>query len=248
MAKKKLFQVIAGEPELKGAMDKMRQETLKVFKGDDLFVGLTKDYQQKVEGTPMLPGEKKEVVTTVQKRLDWNKNSVRDLIDYELTRDVGNVAAKADVVVDGVTLATGVPVTFLLTLEGRLRALRDVYDAIPTLDMSKKWELVGDGIYKYGPTFMNKTDKKTIPVLMYPATKEHPAQVKEVVEEAVVGVWNSVSFSGKVHPGLKAAMLERVDILIAAVKDARMKANDIEVADQKIGAAVFDYIHSAPPK
>lgn len=243
MAKvKKLNQLIATEPEWKGVADKIIQETIKVFRGEDLFSGLVKEYTPKVADGDPLPTERKEVVTTVQKRLDWTRKPVLNLLDYELMRDKTNQTASADLEVDGKVIASDVPVTTLLSLEKRLRQLRSIFDSIPTLDLSKKWEEVEDGIFKYGPIEQYRTAKKTVPVVLTEATKEHPAQVKDVVEDVMIGTYKSTYFSGAMHPRLKAKILERTDLLIEAVKTARVQGNDTEVKESRMGKAIFDYL------
>ena len=244
----KLFQWIASEKELKGLYDKIRLESLKVMKGADLFTGLVKTYVPLTEGTPILPGESKEVVTTAMKRLRYHKDSVVKMLDYELTRDSGNTLAQADLVIDGVTVAKAVPVTFLLSATTRMRAEREILDAMPTLDMSKKWEPVGNEVFKHGPVFTNREEKKTVPVVLHPPTKEHPAQIKEVTEVKVIGKFDLTVFNGAIHPGLKAALLERLDKVINALKDARLRANEQTVTEQKIGDKLYDYILAAPHK
>jgi len=119
---KKLFQHIASEKELKGLYEKMRLETLKVMGQGALFNGLVKEYERLTDDTPELPGERKEVVTTVMDRLEWHRASVEAITDYELTRDSGNQLAKADVILDGKTILKDAPVTWLLAAENRFRA------------------------------------------------------------------------------------------------------------------------------
>jgi hypothetical protein len=242
---KKLFQHIASEPELKGACEKITAETLKVFKGADLFNGLTKNYVPKESDGDPLPPEKKELVTTVEKRLDWMRPFIEKMIDYEVTRDKTNTSAKADIRVGDVALAKDVPVTTLLSLEGRLKALRNVYDSMPTLDMSKRWELEAGtvDVFRHGPVLQYRTAKKTKVVVLHVPTKEHPAQVKDVVEDVMIGTFDTTYTSGAVMPGVKASLLGRIDRLIEAVKDARMRANEVQVEGVAIGEALFDFIH-----
>ena len=249
--RRKLFQHIVREPELKGAAAKIEQETAKVFKGQGataLFAGIVRKWVKTKEDAPNLGEERKEVVTTVQKRLDWNKKPIIALVDYELTRDVGNTLAKADLVVDGITLAKDAPATFLLSLEKRLRAIRNIYNAIPTLDLAVLWEAVGNGIFKHGPNKVDKTRRITAWETVVSADAHHPAQVKEKQRDEVMGYTETTHFSGAVHPGLKAAYLEQIDKLIEATKDARMRANDMEVTEQNVGEAIFKFIHNVKAK
>lgn len=240
----KMFQHVINEPEVKGAYGKMLAETQKVFKAGTLFEGLIKEYTPKEESGEPLAREQKDVVTTVGDRLAWQRASIQALMDYELTKDTGNTQAKADLVVGEQTLCADVPVTTLLSLETRLREIRESYDAIPTLDLSRKWTREDQSnIYRNGPHPQYRTAKKTVPVIMYHATKEHPAQVKDVIEDVGIGVFQTTYFSGAIHPGEKAAYLKRIDNLIVCVKQARMKANEHLVTGAKIGEAIFKYIH-----
>lgn len=239
---KKLFQHIASEKELKGLYEKMRLETLNVLGKGNLFTGLNKEWEGLTDGVAELPGEKKEVVTTVMERLNWHRQAVEALTDYELVRDMGNQVAKADVVLDGQTVLKDAPVTWLLAAENRFRAEREILDKIPTLDLSKDWKDTGDGKYKYGPTFVNREEKKTVPVVLHPPTKEHPAIVKEVTEARVIGRFTTTYFSGVIHPAKKAEMLRRIDKVITALKDARLRANELTVQEKEVAGTLFDYI------
>lgn len=245
---KKLFQHIASEKELSGQTNVIEQETKKVFDGSSLFQGLKKTFVPLVEGLPVLPGEQKEVVTTVGKRLRYHTGFVAKMFDYELTRDMANQKARADLVLGGKVVAKDLPVTFLLAAETRMRAQREIFAKMPALDMARLWEKAGDELWKHGPNFINREERKTEAVVLYPATKEHPAQVKEVVTAKVVARFDIMEFSGAVHPGLKAAILERMDEVIEALKAARLRANELEVEERKIGATLFEYILSAPQK
>jgi hypothetical protein len=240
----KQFQLVATEPVKRGSYSKITAETLKVFKGGDLFKGLTKTYvPHKTDGDP-LPGDKKEVVTTVSDRLAWTEKTVIDYVDFEASRDKTNMKAQADLEIDGVVLAKALPATTLLSLEKRLGEVRNYYDSIPTLDLSQEWKKgQHKDRYEYGPIETYRYVKQTHGVLLSPATEKHPAQVKEVIDDVLVGVFKTLYQSGEVHPGEKAEYLARIDKLIEAVKKARMKANETEAEDVKVGKALFDYIH-----
>ena len=196
MGKRKLFQHIASEKELSAQVNVIEKETLKVFDGSSLFQGLTKIFVPLVEGTPILPGEQKEVVTTVGRRLRYHVGFAAKMFDYELTRDAANQEAKADLVIDGKVVAKDLPVTFLLSAETRMRAQREIFAKMPALDMARKWEKVGDEQWKHGPNFINREEKRTEPVVLYPHTDQHPAQIKEVVTTKVIARFDTTDFSG----------------------------------------------------
>ena len=241
----KLYHHLAIDSDVKGAYEKIRNETLKHFKDRGILEGLIKDYRPKEEGGDPLERQEKEVVTTVSERLNWTRAKAEAIIDFEIVRDLANLEAKADLIVSGETIAKGLPATFLMVLKKRLEDIRSYYNAIPTLDLSRKWEDSGkEGVYKHGPVKSYRTAKKTVPVTMAEATKEHKAQIKDVVDDVHIGTFDTTYFSGAVHPRDKANWLGKIDELLQAVKVARQRANEIEVGDRKIGGKLFDLIHA----
>ena len=117
----KLNSHIAAGREIGSAFEKIKAETFHVFKGKEIFFGVTKNYKPKVEGEDLVEGERKDVVTTVKERLAWtNKVAIRAL-DFDATREKTNTGAKADLVADGAVLLKDVPATVLLFLESRLK-------------------------------------------------------------------------------------------------------------------------------
>jgi hypothetical protein len=239
----KQHQLVVTKDEVSGAYNKMRQETLHVFAGGDLFKGVTKDYTPGDAEGDQLPPEKKNVVTTVKDRLEWTEKSVCAMLDFEASRDKTNQKAVADLEVDGVLLYKALPVPFLLSLETKLQEIRAYYDAAPTLDLAKDWTKEGNGIFKNGPHDQGRYLKKTRPVEMSKATDKHPAQIQAVIDDVRVGTWTTTYRSGESHPGEKAEWLGRIDKLIAATKKARMKANETEVEPVTVGKSLFDFIH-----
>jgi hypothetical protein len=79
--------------------------------------------------------------------------------------------------------------------------------------------------------------------VMVEATKEHPAQVDVVEVEEPVGEIRSYEWTGKLSIAKKTALVDQVDKLIAAVKQARSRANAIEVNTEiKIGKALTRFL------
>lgn len=237
---------IAVEKEVKSAWEKIKAETFKVFKGSDLFVGMEKTYTPKSENEEPLPPAKKEAVTTVSERLDWTQKFLIPLLDYELTRDSGNMSAKADIKIGDSVLVAQVPVTTLLSLEKRLKELREIYNSAPTLDQSRKWDKNPQNprFLQYGPVTTYRTKKVTKGVILAPATKEHQALIEKVVEEVQIGTFQETIWSGALTPGDKAKYLDRIDKLITAVQVAREVANEVMVTPAQMGDALLKFIHA----
>jgi hypothetical protein len=77
---------------------------------------------------------------------------------------------------------------------------------------------------------------------MYEATKEHPAQVKEVTEDVTAGQWTTIKYSSALPVSRVNELLSKVEKLQKAVKFAREQANSQKVETQKVGEAVFNYL------
>jgi len=242
---KKLFHHLVIENEVRNEVEKMIQEAKKGFLDRSKYEGQIKNYQPKEDDGEPMEAVQVELVTTVQDKLDYINKYIIKLLDFEAVKDCTNVQAKADLVIDGVTIGVGLPATLLLQLEKRLREVRAVYVVVPTLDLSIKWDHTGEkNQYKHGPVITYRKEKKIIPIILAPATDKHPAQVKESSKDMVIGEFKLTKFTGAVHPRLKAEWLGRIDKLIEACKVARMVANEAGLVGSDVGLKLFDFVHA----
>ena len=115
---------------------------------------------------------------------------------------------------------------------------------IPTLDAAERWTYDSNqGMYVTEPTKVLSTKKVVQPLVLYAATKEHPAQVKEVSSDVPVGTWSTVKQSSALPVDRKEVLVSRVEKLQRSVKKAREEANMTEVtAKADIGRAIFEFI------
>lgn len=247
----KLHEVLAVEGDREGIAKRIVNETSGVFRGKhNLFLGGTKTLkmdQAGHESAEEAAAEVNEIVTTVGERLEYTRNAVTQWFDVVLTKEATNQTAKADLEVDGVVLVKDAPATFLLGLESKLKQLRSVYDEIPTLAPGIVWEedtVAGRGIYRTKtPDVRAKTAKVPQFKILYEATDKHPAQIERWNEEVVVGKFITTVQSAMMPASKKADILGRLDKLIQATKQARMRANNVDIVDTKAGDAIFNYIH-----
>ena len=187
----------------------------------------------------------KEIVTTVDKKLSYVAGRVSKYYDALLRKEEANQRAIADLVVEGNTLAENLPATFLLGMESRLKAVREILLRVPTLDPSVIWSEdkgAGDGVYRTEPIKTKRTEKAVRHKTLYEATKEHPAQIEKWNEDVPVASIDTIHRSGMWTPNKKAEVLDRIDTLLASVKRARQRANNAEVAPLKVGKTLFNYI------
>jgi hypothetical protein len=121
--------------------------------------------------------------------------------------------------------------------------LHTFIDKIPTLDEADDWARdENSGLFKTAPIATQRTKKVQRPVVLYEATKEHPAQTSMITEDVVVGYWDTVKHSGALPGPRKQLLLERIENLSKAVKFAREQANVVETENQELGRKVFDYL------
>jgi hypothetical protein len=246
----KLHEVLAVETDLQGTAEKVRTECVNTFtKKANLFGGgnrvlkmFSEDRKNEEDGGRV----DQPLNTTVDDKLNYIIEAQVKYFDCLAQKESTNQVAKADLVLDGVVVAKDLPATLLLGLESRLKAVRGVFETIPTLDPNVNWELAdeqGKGVWKSAEPEVTRREEKVMkPVVLYPATDKHPAQVKESVENQTVGLYYTMKFSGMITPAKKSNYLERIDTLIQAVKQARQRANSTEVVNTPIGQQLFDYI------
>ena len=95
------------------------------------------------------------------------------------------------------------------------------------------------------PQVTTKTEKKVTPVILYPATEKHPAQIEKVTEDVPVGTFTLSVISGATTAIQKANVIAVLDDLIIEVKKARTRANSVEVQKVYIGKTLTDLVLGA---
>ncbi|MFO0551665.1 MAG: hypothetical protein U0271_24985 [Polyangiaceae bacterium] len=245
---KKLCQFIAIESSVKTRVTAELTEAHKDLQKTDLFHGHSRKYEPRNEDptSPLgerLPEENKKVVGRAEALVKLTLERLTEHYDLAATRDYGNCVAKADVEVDGRVLMKDVPVTYLLFLEKRIDDLLTFIRKLPTLDPTENWEFnASQDLFATPPIHSVRTKKISRALVLYEATKEHPAQVKEITEDVQAGTWSTIKYSSALPLQRRNEMLRRAEELQKAVKFAREKANATEVEEKKIGRAVLDFI------
>jgi len=243
----KLHEVLAVEPGLKGTADKIVEEAKNTFaKKRGHFEGAYRGYQKILDGTIEHVPQVKPLETTVADKLEYVERHIVKALDCIYQKEDANTLAKADLVVDGTTIAKDLPATFLLNLENRFKEIRKMYNLIPTLDPSHVWTIstTENNVYESNEIETLKTEKVIEPLLLAPATKEHPAQVDKISRDRIVGKWLTRVKSGAITPSGKSRLLGRLDTLVRAIKKARMRANNQTAKKIDIGKKLFDFINA----
>ena len=240
----KLNQVIATEKGIKARAHGVLSELDKTIQKAELFNGLTRVYLKKDDEGEDLPSEKKHIQFRIQDVLGTMRMSQGELFDVTAQKDIANTVAKAAVMVDGLQVLPELPVSTLLFLEKQVTDLRSFVEAIPVLDNSEDWSLdPNSGLYKAEPVQTHRTKKSVRPLVLYPATPEHPAQTQLVQEDVIAGFWSTVRQSAAMPKTEKDKIASRVEKLLIGIKEARERANDTDASRKPaIGSAVFEYL------
>lgn len=247
-----LHELLATEKNFTSQVNKLQLETLQKFDKEHLFKGYIKTLKMlkdapNNEQLELAGSEQKELVTTVKQTLDYLLGFWVKAEDLQATKNVTNQSAIANVEINGEILLSNLPVDELMGLEARLLDLRKVFEKMPTLDASKTWtrSLISESAWEAAIADVTvKTEKVVTPVVLYEATKEHPAQVKEVSKDDVVGTFTTKHFSGAATSLQKAQCLERLDILLVEIKRARMRANTVLLQPVFVGKSIIEFIMS----
>lgn len=245
----KLHELLAVSTNLENQAEKTTTDLLGTFeKKRHLFGEKRVTFTANTEGAAPVTEEQSDIQSTIGKEVSWISGILAKVFDVGHQIDMANTTAKADVVVeDGETILKDIPATSLLQLEKRLKAVHGLAVAIPTLDPAKGFSQDSSrekGVFKAREVSKHRTKKTAKAFVSYEATKEHPAQVQVFNEDVAIGSILEQEWSSLITPATKSDILERVDALTRAVKRARARANelDLDVAGNKIGKKLLDYI------
>jgi len=235
----KLHELLAAEKTPTGAWNQLYEDTLKKFKNPTHFFDGHSKSLAMIEDTEANKAveaqarEEKPVTTTVYETLEYALDLYGKAEDLQYQKNATNRKATGTVLWRGEPLLRDMPVDELLGLEARLTKLRQLYAEVPTLDATKHWrpaEHIGRHVWETRHAEENtKTEKQTLPVVMSPATREHPAQIQAVQKDIVVGKFSTTKRSGAATALQKAEALKRIDELLVEIKQARMRANETVV-------------------
>jgi hypothetical protein len=240
----KLNQIIAIEKSIKAKSYSEISELHKAIQKPELFNGFSKNYQKKDEAGEDLPSESKRVQYTTDDVLRTLNRKTVELLNVTARKDYTNCSAKASVVVEGKTLITDAPVSYLLFLEKQLNDLHTFISCLPVLDPNEEWgKDANSGLFKSKEIVTHRTKKVVRPIVKYDATPEHPAQTDLITEDVIAGYWHQIKQSGAMGRPDKEKILARVEKLSYAIKQAREEANSCsEVPVENIGENILTYV------
>lgn len=239
----KLHQVVALEAGLRIRTEKTFALIKTKVTAVGLFAGQSRTYTPRAEDGWQYPDEYQSVQLTADAILGELAGAWSPLVDFAATRDIANTHATAGITVDDVVLVADVPVPFLLFLEKQLDELAKIFSVLPTHDPARSWRRDGSrGVWAAASEQTTKLKKTLEPIVLYPSTDHHPAQVEKLSRDVPEGTWTTTALSGAIPADRKRELLARVAALSDAVKDARARANDTEVTGVSVASTLVDYL------
>ena len=246
-----LAQVIAAEAAARalankdlGALDKTAQKQ-ELFNGfSETYAPFSETAQEAETGTKRLPPRGNDVQLVAHAMLENFLSTMIPAVDLALAKDGANCNARATVVVDGEDLLRDVPATHLLHMEKVLADLATFIGHLPVQDPREAWTAQPDGTRATDETFTVRDEVKKVPLLLHPGNDKHPPQVTIIEETTPVGRWTKVKRTGALAPEQKRELVQRVNALRAAFRDALHEANRLAVPEERVseGAAIMRYI------
>jgi len=244
----KLHEILAVEKDKENVARKLTTESIRTLGKENLFSGSLRELKMFDDALSFNnTTEKQTLTTTVSENLEYLIDPVAEHWDTVLQKDLTNQAALADIVIDGNTIATGLPATFLLGMEKKLNDFRILLESVHTLAPGIKW--IPDNSNAKKDVFVSSDTEKTFKTVKdvefktaAPATKEHPAQVVQVSVTKNVGEFETTKWSGLLTPVDKAEKIARLDKLLAAVKKARQRANNVNIVKGAVGNTMLQYV------
>jgi len=241
----KLNQVIAVEKGIKARVYAGMTDMNKIVQKGELFNGFNKSYRKLDESGEDLPSESKRVQFSANTVLQAIERGLSELMTVTARKDWTNCVATGTVKVDGKEIVKDAPVSYLLFIEKQLNDVRTLLTNLPVLDIAEDWEKdTNSGLYKTAVTSTHRTKKVQKSLVLLAPTVEHPGQAQLITEDMLVGYWDTVKHSGAMPKPAKEALLQRVEKLAIAVKEAREAANmQDEIEVPKVGTAIFAYLY-----
>lgn len=240
-----LHQILAVIKSIKAEAKSTKEQGYHKLQKPVLFEGEVRKYHPLKDDGQRLPDQTKPVQETVYRILGNIRSAMSNDLNYSIQRDRTNQQAKASVIVDGQTIISDAPVSFLIAFEKDLIELKTIASSIPTLDSAERWndERQSIGHFRADERQTHRTEKvQSFPIVVQP-TDKHPAQVRDITEDKIVGHWHTTKFSGAIQPNEKEKIIARINTLLTAVKMAREEANAIEVVPQEnVANKIFDFI------
>lgn len=212
----------------KSRFDTTRNE-MKADTRADQWNGLLRTFRMYNEPTPdrpqQIPPEDKGVQRNSVEMVRVVADAMVTYTDAMVTRDIGNMLASADIMLDGQTIAQGVPAVTLIALENDWRDFRTFIQDIPVAPAGERWTRNTDNVLESDPSLSIRNESERRPLKLSEETDRHPAQFSVERESVPVAEITSTRYHGGMRADEKRALLLTVDRIMVAVQQAKEEAN-----------------------
>jgi hypothetical protein len=235
---KSLGQIVRIENVVRKKDNEVGSDLKKQVQVSTLITGRTKTFRardpENIAPEHVGRDEYQEVALTVEDALKETGGYSAAALNVIATKDRTNQAATADLEFRGAVLLRDVPISHLLFLEDYLTEWRTFLTVLPVLDPSKKWsEDEGrKGLYKSSVETVDRNIPDKVPVVLYPHTDKHPANVQLIDKAVHVGWFDNQVLSGAVPRDRKKALLDNCDDLLSEVKNSIALANKTDAIEE----------------
>lgn len=241
----KLNRVLAIERATRETAKQKLVELDKIIKKPGLMEGFEKTYRAvREDDVRKFPPESKKVEVVAHDLFTELVKTFTQFLDLTAAKDAANCVAKGDITINGVNILSDIPVTTLLTLNSQLTEIRGFVSDAVVLDPAVTWRVDDNNkqLFRAEEVETTKTEKVQEPMVLAPATKEHPAQTQLITRDIVAGYWTTIKYSGAISLSEKKMLLDRIQQMINAVKGAIEQANMVDAPDAHIGSTIFSYL------
>lgn len=247
-----LLGILNGNDGVKARAKREETDVYQTLKRPGLFNGFRKTYSPlDEENGEKFPDEGELLQNNVEDVLANLVPTMAKAIDVQTAVDATNGMTTTTLTISRTDAEDveieNIPVVTLLFLEKQLDNLKAIVSAAPALNPTKEWEFnAQEGVYVTKPRTSIKTKKVAVPIVLYPATDRHPAQVHVDNQDQTIGHWTTVDKSGAMPASRKRELLERIATMRDQVKTAREQANaNAEAVDITYGRELLQYLLGA---
>ena len=243
MAQVFLHQIVAVENDHKDKACQQLSHAQGLLSNSGKLTGIARSYTPRDENGAVLPSESTRVQVKAAQIVKDLQAHLASLFDVVATKDYTNCLAKADIVVDGKALLTGVPATYILFLEKQLAELLAFVKKIPALDPARSWSHdESQDCWVSPPEESIRTKKTKKAQTVFEGNQYHKPEFLVFDEDIPEGTWSTLHYSGAMQQSEINAIITRIETLQKAVKFAREHANRQEVTQQRVGETILHYV------
>lgn len=241
-----LHQLLAFEREIRKRTQRELTELHRDVATEALVSGVTKTYKPLAEDGVVFPAENKPVNLRYEDAIQRFRVAWIEECEVVDRKEEANTRARADVLVDDIVIARGVPVGYLLFVEKQLEHVRTFLSKMVELPIGETWAWDdGQGLHVSEESVTQRVEKVPDVLKLTEATEKHPPTAQVIARDKPVGLWRTRKLSGAIPAARKRELLAQVAKLSKAVKEAREKANTVECQSassfaEEIMGYVFD--------